>query len=61
MDKSKIKRCLLVGIWGMLTVWPAGLCAQSHYKVADDCTVKEVLVNEGDSVMANAALVKLDV
>ena len=34
MDKSKIKRCLLVGIWGMLTVWPAGLCAQSHYQVA---------------------------
>ena len=33
---------------------------QSNYKVAEDCTVKEVLVNEGDSVMANAVLVKLD-
>ena len=34
MDKSKIKRCLMVGIWGMLTVWPAGLWAQSRYQVA---------------------------
>ncbi len=34
MDKSKIKRCLLLGIWGMLTVWPAGLWAQSRYQVA---------------------------
>ncbi len=23
-----------MGIWGMLTVWPAGLLAQSHYQVA---------------------------
>ena len=34
MDKSKIKRCLLLGILGMLTVWPAGLLAQSRYQVA---------------------------
>lgn len=34
---------------------------QSNYKVAEDCTIKEVLVNEGDSVMANAVLVKLDI
>ena len=33
---------------------------QSNYKVAEDCTVKEVLVSEGDSVMANAVMVKLD-
>lgn len=33
---------------------------QSNYKVAEDCTVKAVLVNEGDSVMANAVMVKLD-
>ena len=33
---------------------------QSNYKVADDCTIKEVLVNEGDSVMANKVMVKLE-
>lgn len=34
MDKPKFKRCLFVGIVGMLTVWPAGLWAQSRYQVA---------------------------
>ncbi len=34
---------------------------QSNYKVAEDCTIKEVLVSEGDSVMANATLVTLNV
>ena len=34
---------------------------QSNYKVAEDCVIKEVLVSEGDSVMANAVLVKLDI
>lgn len=34
---------------------------QSNYKVAEDCTIKEVMVQEGDSVMANAALVKLEI
>ena len=34
---------------------------QSNYKVTSDCTVKEVLVNEGDSVEANQVMVKLDV
>ena len=33
---------------------------QSNYKVAEDCTIKEVLVNEGDSVMANKVMVKLE-
>ncbi len=31
----------------------------SNYKVAEDCTIKEVIVKEGESVMANAVLVKL--
>ena len=34
---------------------------QSNYKVAEDCTIKEVMVQEGDSVMANATLVKLEI
>lgn len=34
---------------------------QSNYKVAEDCTIKQVLVNEGDSVMANTVMVKLKV
>ncbi len=33
---------------------------QSNYKVAEDCTIKEVMVQEGDSVMANAVMVKLE-
>ena len=33
---------------------------QSNYKVAEDCVIKEVLVSEGDSVMANAVMVKLE-
>lgn len=33
---------------------------QSNYKVSADCTVKEVLVNVGDSVRVEQALIKLD-
>ena len=33
---------------------------QSNYKVAEDFTIKEVMVQEGDSVMANAVMVKLE-
>ena len=32
----------------------------SNYKVAEDCTIKEVVVKEGESVMANAVLAKLE-
>ncbi len=32
----------------------------SNYKVAEDCTIKEVIVKEGESVMANAVLAKLE-
>lgn len=34
---------------------------QTNYKVAEDCTVKEVLVNDGDSVMANQVMVRLNI
>ena len=34
---------------------------QSNYKVSADCTIEEVLVNEGDNVMANQTMVKLKV
>lgn len=34
---------------------------QSNYKVTADCEIKEILVSEGDSVMANQAMVKLNV
>ena len=33
---------------------------QSNYKVSADCTVKEVLVSEGDSVRVEQPLIKLD-
>ena len=33
---------------------------QSNYKVNADCTVKDVLVNVGDSVRVEQALIKLD-
>ena len=32
----------------------------SNYKVAEDCIIKEVNVKEGESVMANAVLAKLE-
>lgn len=32
----------------------------SNYKVAEDCTIKEVIVKEGESVMVNAVLAKLE-
>ena len=32
----------------------------SNYKVAEDCIIKEVNVTEGESVMANAVLAKLE-
>ena len=32
----------------------------SNYKVAEDCIIKEVNVEEGESVMANAVLAKLE-
>ena len=34
---------------------------QSNYKVTADCTVKEILVSEGDSVRVEQALIKLNV
>ncbi len=34
---------------------------QSNYKVTSDCIVKDILVNEGDSVNANQVLVVLDI
>ena len=34
---------------------------QSNYKVTSDCIVKEILVNEGDSVNANQVLIALDI
>ena len=34
---------------------------QSNYKVSADCTVKEILVSEGDSVRVEQALIKLEV
>ena len=33
---------------------------QSNYKVNADCTVKDVLVNVGDSVRVEQALIKLE-
>ena len=30
---------------------------QSNYKVTSDCTVRDILVNEGDSVNANQVLI----
>ena len=30
---------------------------QSNYKVTSDCTVRDILVNEGDSVKANQVLI----
>ena len=33
---------------------------QSNYKVTADCTVKAILVAEGDSVQDNQALIELD-
>lgn len=32
----------------------------SNYKVAEDCTIREVIVKEGESVMVNAVLAKLE-
>ena len=34
---------------------------QSNYKVNSECTVKEILVNEGDSVNSNQVIMTLDV
>ncbi len=34
---------------------------QSNYKVTSDCIVKDILVNEGDSVNANQVLIVLDI
>lgn len=34
---------------------------QSNYKVNSDCTVREILVNEGDSVNSNQVLLTLDI
>lgn len=34
---------------------------QSNYKVTSDCTVREVLVNEGDAVNAGQVLITLDI
>ena len=34
---------------------------QSNYKVNADCTVKDILVNVGDSVRVEQALIKLDI
>ena len=34
---------------------------QSNYKVSSDCTVREILVNEGDSVNSNQVLLTLDI
>ena len=34
---------------------------QSNYKVTADCTVKEILVHEGDSVRVEQPLIKLEV
>ncbi len=34
---------------------------QSNYKVSSDCVVREILVNEGDTVKANQVLIMLDI
>ncbi len=34
---------------------------QSNYKVSSDCRVRDILVNEGDSVNANQVLIVLDI
>lgn len=34
---------------------------QSNYKVSSNCVVKEILVNEGDTVKANQVLIMLDI
>ncbi len=34
---------------------------QSNYKVSSDCVVKDILVNEGDTVKANQVLIMLDI
>ena len=34
---------------------------QSNYKVNSECIVKDILVNEGDSVNGNQTLVLLDI
>jgi biotin carboxyl carrier protein len=34
---------------------------QSNYKVATDCSIKDVLIAEGDSVRAEQVLIKLEV
>ncbi len=33
---------------------------QSNYKVASDCTIKEILIQEGDAVNGDQVLIKLD-
>ena len=33
---------------------------QSNFKVASDCTIKEILVQEGDAVSGDQVLIKLD-
>ena len=33
---------------------------QSNYKVSSDCTIKEILVQEGDAVNGDQVLIKLD-
>ena len=33
---------------------------QSNFKVTSDCSVKEILVKEGDSVVSDQVLVKLE-
>ena len=34
---------------------------QSNYKVASDCSIKDVLIAEGDTVRAEQVLIKLEV
>ena len=34
---------------------------QSNYKVASDCTIKEVLIKDGDTMKANDLVMKLEV
>ena len=36
MDKLKLKRCLFVGVFAMLSAWPVGLSAQQYRVSACD-------------------------
>ena len=64
MPGKVVKVCVKAGDKlkaGDIVVVLEAMKMQSNYKVTSDCTVKEVLVNEGDSVEANQVMVKLDV